>query len=201
MPTKYSISVIHPSFELLKNASRLLHFMAGTFITLNAVHQLIVHTDDSIICYTQLIIAVDIFILTIFGGSVLSSLPRVGLLFRLIEALTLFGIGATLATETHFILGCLHIGMSIGYFFLLYREWRISISESIEIQQTGIKVPNFFADTEISWLDIKAVVPKYHSIIIETIKNKKVYFKLRHNLKIEELQQIDDFCNRHLLTS
>jgi hypothetical protein len=200
MPANYSIPVVHPSFELLKSASRLLHFMAAAFIALDAVHHLSVHQGGRLVCYAQLIIATDIFILLFFGAAMLCTTPRIGLLFRLIEALTFLGLGATLASEGHPLLGAVHFAMSAAYFFLWQREYKISVSESIEIKPTGITVPQFFAHAELSWPDIKSVMPKYHSIIIETFKKKQVHFQLRHNLKIEELQQIDEFCSRHLIT-
>ena len=71
-------------------------------------------------------------------------------------------------------------------------------SESINIKQTGITIPNFIKDEEIAWPEIKSIVPKYHTIIIETFHNKRIQFQLRKNLKIDELQQIDEFCRQHL---
>ncbi len=53
-------------------------------------------------------------------------------------------------------------------------------------------------DEEIGWPEIKSIAAQYQSIIIETIENKKIQFQLRRNLKIEELQQIDEFCRQHL---
>ncbi len=194
MAARYSLSIIHPSFELLKNASRLLHFMAAAFIALNALHQLSAHEGGKIICYTQLIIAADIMILVFFGAGILAGLPKVGVLFRLIEALTFMGIWLTLTIEEHPWLGFFHLLLSAGYLFICYREWRISLSEAIEIKPSGITVPNFIANAEIRWLHIKKVVAGYNSIIIETVRDKKVEFQLRNNLKIEELEQINDFC-------
>ena len=197
MAANYSLSIVHPSFESLKNASRLLHFMAAAFIALNAVHQLSAHEGNKIICYTQLVIAADILILVFFGADLLAALPKVGVLFRLIEALTFMGVWLTLSNESHPYSGALHAAFSGVYFFICYREWRISISEAIEIKPTGITIPNFIANGEISWLHIKKVVANYNSIIIETARNKKVQFQLRKNLKIEELEQINDFCTLH----
>ena len=73
-------------------------------------------------------------------------------------------------------------------------------SEAVDISSTGITVPNFVKDAEIGWHEIKAIIPKYHSIIIETFRNKKIEFNLRENLKIDELGQIDEFCRKHLLS-
>lgn len=194
---KYSLSIIHPSFESLKNASRLLHFMAAAFIAINAAHQLAIHEGGKLICYTQLIIAADILILVFMGAGLLAELPKVGVFFRLIESLTFMGIWLTLISEHHPYSGAFHAVLSGVYFFICYREWRVSVSEAIEIKSTGITIPNFIASAEISWLYIKKVVADYNSIIIETARNKKVKFRLRRNLKIEELEQINDFCNLH----
>ena len=197
MAAKYSLSIVHPSFESLKNACRLLHFMAAAFITLNALHQLAAHEGNKIICYTQLVIAADIFILVFLGADLLATLPKIGVLFRLIEALTFMGLWLTLSNESHPYSGALHAVFSVVYFFIGYREWRMAASEAIEIKPTGITIPNFVTNGEISWLYIKKVVANYNSIIIETVRNKKIQFQLRKNLKIEELEQINDFCSLH----
>lgn len=107
------------------------------------------------------------------------------------------GIGLVLVTDGHTVLGEVHFSISVAYGFLFYREYRIMHSEAVDIRQTGITIPNFLADDEISWQDIISVTPNYHSIFIETCRQKKIQFKLRTNLKIEELQQIDEFCKKH----
>ena len=91
----------------------------------------------------------------------------------------------------------MHFLLSAGYGLILYREYRIIHSEAVDIKSTGITIPDFLSDAEISWYDIKSVIPRYHSIFIETLRNRKIYFQLRTNLKIEELQQIDEFCRQH----
>jgi len=197
MAANYSLSIVHPSIELLKNASRLLHFMAAAFIAINAAHQLSAHEGSSIICYTQLVIAFDIFILVFFGAGIVTGSPRVNVLFRFIEASTFLGLAFTLTMGNHPVLGVLHAVLSIVYFFLFYREWRISVSEAVELKASGITVPYFFAHAEIKWLHIKKVVAGYSSVSIETVMDEKVQFQLRNNLKIEELEQINDFCSLH----
>lgn len=62
MAAKFSLNIINPSYESQKNAARLLHFMAAAFISINAVHQLKSHDGDMLICYTELVIAADVFI-------------------------------------------------------------------------------------------------------------------------------------------
>ncbi|WP_462248702.1 hypothetical protein [Ferruginibacter sp.] len=198
MPTQYSLQIVHPAFELLKRSARVLHFIAASIILINALHLLQVHNGNKLLCYTQMVIAVDIFLLVFLGGVLLIEAPKLNLIFRMIEVLTLFGISLTLMSDGHNWLGIVHLLVSAGYLFLFYREWRVIRSEAVDIRQTGITVPNFVKDAEISWHEIKTIIPKYHSIIIETLLNKKIEFNLRKNLKIDELEQIDDFCKKHL---
>ena len=199
MPTQYSLQIVHPAFELLKRSARVLHFIAASIILINALHLLQVHNGNKLLCYTQMIIAVDIFLLVFLGGVLLIEAPKLNLIFRMIEVLTLFGISLTLLSDGHNWLGMVHLLVSAGYLFLFYREWRVIRSEAVDIRQTGITVPNFVKDAEISWHEIKTIIPKYHSIIIETLLNKKIEFNLRKNLKIDELEQIDDFCRKHMV--
>ncbi len=198
MFTQFSIPVVHPSFELLKRSARVLHFIAASVITVNAWHELQEHDGSSMVSITQLIIAADIYLLIFFGGNVLEALPRINLVFRLIESLALTGIGFMLIPAGHNVLSLLHLLLAGGYFFLFYREWRVVKSEAVDISQTGVTLPNFLKDAEISWADIKAIIPHYRSIVIETLRRQKIEFTLRENLKMEELQQIDDFCQKHL---
>jgi hypothetical protein len=199
MQSQYSLAVVHPAFELLKRSARLLHFIAASIIVVNAIHLLQAHQVNKILCYTQLIIAADIYLLVFFGGMVLIDAPRLNLIFRLIETLTIMGIAITLVSDGHLWFGILHSIAGAAYFFLFYREWRVIQSEAIAISATGITVPNFVKDAEIGWNEVKTIIPKYHSIIIETLRNKKIEFSLRQNLKIDELEQIDEFCKKHLL--
>lgn len=199
MQTQYTLPVVHPAFELLKRSARILHFIAASVILINAIHMLQAHDGNKVLCYTQMIIAADIFLLVFFGGVVLIEAPRLNLIFRLIEALTLFGITVNLAEDGHNWFALLHGIASVGYLFLFYREWRVIRSEAVDIKATGISFPNFVKDAEIGWNEIRSIIPKYHSIIIETLRNQKIEFNLRQNLKIDELQQIDDFCKKHLV--
>lgn len=196
MTNQYSLPIIHPAFELLKRFARILHFLAATVIFINAWVELRAGDMDNIICYMELLIAADIYILVFFGGSGLSQ--RINLLFRLIETLTIFGITFTLLNDHFIIAALLHGVATLGFAFLFYREWRVMRSEAVEIKHTGISLPNFLKDEEIAWPDVKRVVPKYHSIFIETVRNKKISFELRKNLQIEDLEQIEEYCGLHL---
>jgi hypothetical protein len=199
MPTQYSLQIVHPAFELLKRSARVLHFIAASIILINALHTLQAHGGSKLLCYTQMVIAADIYLLVFFGGVLLIEAPRLNLIFRLIEALALLGIASTLITDGHNWFGLLHLMVSAAYLFLFRRELRVIRSEAVDIKPTGITIPNFAKDAEISWDEIKTIIPKYHSIIIETFCNKKVEFSLRQNLKIDELEQIDDFCRKHMV--
>ncbi len=200
MPNQYSIPVVHPAFELLKRSARILHFIAASIILINAVFDLQAHHGNNILYYTQIIIAADIYLLVFLGGSLLAEAPRLNLIFRFIETLTLTGIGLMLILNGAAWYGFIHLLLSGGYLFLFYREWRVIHSEAVNIKSTGITLPNFVRDAEIGWNEIKSIIPKYHSIIIETFRNRRIQFQLRKNLKIEELEQIDAFCQKHLGT-
>jgi hypothetical protein len=199
MPTQFSLQIVHPAFELLKRSARILHFIAASVILIDALHLLIAHDGNKVICFTQMIIAADIFILVFLGGVLLVEAPRLNLIFRLCEALTLFGISVTLYLDGHTWYSLIHFIASGAYLFLFYREWRVMRSEAVDITATGITIPNFIKDAEIGWHEIKAIIPRYHSILIETLRNKKIEFNLRENLKIDELGQIDEFCRKHLV--
>lgn len=197
MDTKISLPVIHPAFELLKRSSRILHFLAAVIILLDAVHQLQNHSASNMIVYTQILIALNIIILVFFGAALLSESPLVNILFRGIEALVLLGVSWNLAYDSHPWLAFMHALITAFYTFLLYREWKVFSSEHVDITLTGIKVPDIIIDRELSWCDIKSFIPKYHSLFIETRSNKQFNFRLRKNLKIEELEQIHDFCRNN----
>lgn len=197
MTSRYSLPVIHPSFEFLKNICRLLHLVAALFIGINAVHQWTAGESMRFICIAQLIIAADILILVFLSNDAFTANPRTGILFRLIEAFTFTGIFISLATEGHPWFALTNCIMAATYLFIASREWRISVSESVVLSDAGITVPDFWLTTEIQWPDIQKVMMQYDAIVIETVNNKQVSFELRKNLKIEELQQINDFCSVH----
>ena len=198
MPTQYFLPIIHPAFELLKRSARALHFIGASVILISGLHLLQEHESTKLLCYLQMIIAGEIYLVLFLGRTLFRDSPGLNVFFRIIESLTLMGIGFTLMSNGHILPGWVHLFVSAGYFFLFYREWRIMRSESINIRQTGITIPNFIKDEEIGWPEIKSIIPKYHSIIIETFRNKRIQFQLRRNLKIDELQQIDEFCRQHL---
>jgi hypothetical protein len=198
MNTKYSLHVVLPAFELLKKSAKILHFIAASAILLNAWHEWQAHNENIVLCITQAILGVDILLLVFFTGNLLIENPKLNLIFRFIETLVLFGISLSLFFNGHIVLGFLHLAAAVGYFVLLHREARVLRNEDVEIKSTGILIPNLVKDVEISWADIKTIVPQYHSVIIETIKNKRIQFDLRKNLRIDELEQINDFCLKHL---
>ncbi len=198
MFTQFSIPVVHPAFELLKKSARLLHFIAASVVLVNAWHQLQENEPTKLLAYTQLIIAADIYLLIFFGGNALVEAPRLNLAFRFIESLALLGIGVHILNEGHTWLGMAHLLMAVGYGFLFFREWRVIRSEAVGISPTGITLPNFIRDAEISWADIKSIAPHYQRIIIKTISSRTIQFTLRKNLNMQELEQIDEFCQKHL---
>ena len=198
MTTQYALPIIHPAFELLKRSAKILHFIAASVILLNAFHEFMVGDLVKLIYITQAIIAIDIFLMVFFTGEMLSEAPRLNLIFRFIESMVLLGIGFTLMGDGHNWPGIVHIIASVSYFFLLYREARIIKEEKVRIRATGITIPDLVKNVEIGWNEIRTVIPKYHGIFIETLCNKRIEFKFRRNLKIDELEQIDEFCREHL---
>ena len=198
MFTQFSIPVVHPAFELLKRSARLLHLIAATVILVNALHQWQQHDTSRLLCITQLIVGADILVLLFAGGQLLQESPKLNLIFRFIESLVLLGIGLTLLQDGHLIFGWLHLALAASFFVLFYREKRVLQSEAVNITHTGITLPNFIRDAEISWKDIQQIMPYYQSIVIETFRRRKIQFHLRKNLKIEELEQINEFCQKHL---
>lgn len=201
MQTNYSLSVIHPAFELLKRSAKILHFIAAAAILANAVHEWRAGDMNIIFPITQLIIAADIIILVFFTGNMLTDAPKMNLIFRFMESLVLLGIGFNLAADGSGWFALLHFIASFGYFFLLHREVRVLKRETVSIKATGVTPPDLIKDAEIGWQDIKTIIPKYHSIIIETLRNKRMEYNLRRNLKIDELDQINDFCKKHLISN
>jgi len=199
MYTQYSLPVIHPAFELLKRSAKILHFIAAAAISMAALHQLQAHGGNKLLCGTLFIIALDIFILVFFTGEILTETTRLNIIFRLIESIVLLGVSLILLKDGHIFPGILNFIASLGYFLLMHREVRVIKQENVDIKPTGISLPNLLKDGEISWDEIKNIVPKYHSIIIETIRNKKMEFDLRKNLQINELEEIDSFCKQHLV--
>jgi hypothetical protein len=199
MNTKYSLQVVHPAFELLKKSAKILHFIAAAAILLNAWHDWQVHNESLILSITQAVLGIDILLLVFFTGNLLMESPKLNLIFRFIEALVLLAIAVSLLMSGHTTIGLLHIAAAIGYYILLHREARVLRNEDVEIKATGILIPHLVKDVEISWADVKTIIPQYHSVIIETLKNKRIHFDLRKNLKIDELEQINEFCSKHLI--
>jgi hypothetical protein len=197
MATQFSIPIVNPAFELLKRSGRFLHFIAAVFITVNALHGLNSNEGYKLFCYSQLVIAIELFIMVLLPGFIYS-LPMVSLIFRFAEVIILAGTGFLLISNNHIILGAGHLATSIGYGFLFYREWRIYRSENMDIKHTGITIPNFAKDSELSWPEIRTIIFHYHRIIIETLRHKKIEIHLRKGLAMDELQEVDDFCREHM---
>jgi hypothetical protein len=199
MPTHYSLHVVHPGFELLKRSAKILHFIAGAAILINALHEWQVQDSSAILYIAQAIIGIDIIILVFFTGNILVENPRLNVIFRLIESVALMGICVSLVMDGYYFLSIIYLLAAFGYFVLVHKEIRVLKEQEIFIKSTGISIPNLLKDVEISWVDVKQIIPKYHSIIIETLKSKKIVFDLSKNLKIDELEQINDFCTKHLV--
>lgn len=201
MYTQYSLPVVHPAFELLKRSARILHFIAAAAIFINAWMLWSLSDGNMVLSITQMIIAADIFILLLFTRNLLTDAPRLNIIFRLVESLVLFGLGISLAAEGHGWFALLHFIASVGYFLLMHRETRVLRAETVSIKPTGITLPSLLVDMELGWNEIRSIVPRYHGICIETFTQRKIDLPFRRNLKIDELEQIDDFCRQHLQTA
>lgn len=159
------------------------------------------HVADKLSCYLQVIIAAVIYMMLVPCKSLMVTSPGLNVFFRVIKSITFVGIGFALISNGHTISGWVHLFLSGGYLFLFSREWRIMCSESISIKHTGVSIPNFMMEMEIIWPEIKSINITSQSICIETFRNKRIHFRWRKNLKIEELQQIDEFCRQHLMSA
>lgn len=197
MYTQYSLPVVHPAFELLKRSARILHFIAASVIFVNA-WQGWFSGGSKLLSVCQAIIAADIFILILLTREMLTDAPRMNIIFRLIESLVLLGIGVSLAVDGQGWFAFVHFIGSAGYFLLMHREVRVIRSETVNIRPTGITLPNLLADMELGWDEVKSINPRYHSISIERFGKDKIELNLRQNLKIDELEQINEFCHQHL---
>jgi hypothetical protein len=198
MFTQFSLPVVHPAFQLLKRSARLLHLVAAVVILANALHQWQQHDASLVLFITQTVIAADILILLFAGGPILQESPRLNLLFRMIETLVILGIGIALLGDGHAVFGWLHLLLAASFGLLLHREWRAARYETVHITQTGISLPNLMRSAELGWEEIRQIVPYYQSIVIETLRSRKLRFTLRNNLKVEELAQINEFCQKQL---
>lgn len=193
-----SLPVVHPSFQKLKHAGRLLHLTAGGLILVHAISHFNQPQSSPVYLGCLLLMALDIFILVLAGKNILIDMPKVNLFFRLAEILFFLGIGITLMVESKWAMGSLHLVLSVVYSYLFYCEKKLNSEEYVAIHHTGISVPSLPESKFFLWSHINGVDARYDCITINTSFNKSYEFDLRKNLAFEELDQIHEFCRHYL---
>jgi hypothetical protein len=195
-----SFNVVHPAFQNLKRSGRLLHLTAGGLILAHAVSHFNQPDASPIYFWCQFILALDIFILVFAGRQVLSALPKVSLFFRFVEFLFFLGIAVFVFFERKWMMGGLHLALSIIYIYLFYCEKNIINGEYVAIHHTGITIPSLPESKFFIWSNISNIKANYDSITIETSLARTYHFNLKENLRFEELDQIHEFCRHYLGT-
>jgi hypothetical protein len=143
-------------------------------------------------------VALDIFILVFAGRQVLLTRPKVNLFFRFVEFLFFLGISVLLFFERKWLMGSMHLSLSIIYIYLFYCEKNIIYGEYVAIHHTGITIPALPESKFYIWSNISRIIANYDSITIETSLDKTYHFQLKENLQFEELDQIHEFCRHYL---
>jgi lipoprotein signal peptidase len=195
-----AIPIIHPAFENLKRLGGFLHFIAGLLILMNALHQLQAPSLNQLYFWCQLIIAADILVMVFTSQNIVQELPRVNLVFRLIESVIFLGAAFLLMAEKDWVMGGVLLLVSVAYAYLMYCEKKGSTVERVLIHHTGITISGIPSSRFFLWSHINGINAHYDHIVIETSFNKTYHFPFRQNLQFEELDQIHEFC-RHYLKS
>jgi hypothetical protein len=193
-----SFAIVHPAFQNLKRSNRLLHLTAAGLILAHAISHFSLPDASPVYFWCQLIISLDIFILVFAGPQLLTSLPKVNLFFRFIEFLFFFGIAALLFFERKWLMGSMHVALSIIYIYLFICEKNVMEGEYVAIHHSGITIPALPESRFYIWSHISNIRAAYDSITIETSLDKTYHFHLKENLQFEELDQIHEFCRHYL---
>lgn len=193
-----SLPVVHPSFQKLKHAGRLLHLTAGGLILVHAISHFNQPQSSPIYLGCLLLMALDIFILVFAGKNILMDMPKVNLFFRLTEILFFLGIGIMLFIDSKWVMGSLHLALCLVYSYLFYCEKKANSQEYVAIHHTGISIPSLPENKFFLWSHINQVEAQYDCITINTSADKSYQFDLRENLAFEELDQIHEFCRHYL---
>lgn len=196
-----SFNVVHPAFQNLKRSSRLLHLTAAGLILAHAIGHFRQPDASPIYFWCQLILAIDIFVLVFAGRQILATLPKVNLFFRFIEFLFFLGIAVFVFFEHKWLMGGLHLALSLLYVYLFYCEKNMVGGEYVAIHHTGITIPALPESKFFIWSNICSIKAGYDFITVETSYNKTYHFTLRENLQFEELDQIHEFCRHYLGTA
>lgn len=192
-----SLIIIHPAFENLKRAGRLLHLLAGMAILANAFSLYRNPTINPVYFWCQLIVAIDIVLLVFLTRNLVEELPKINLAFRLTETLTLLAAAIIFFSEERYTMSLALLVVSMAFAYLLYCEQKVNQPEILSIHHTGISLPGLPSGQFFIWSKINAIEARYDSIQIQTA-DKSWQFPLRKNIGFEELDQIHDFCKHYL---
>jgi hypothetical protein len=193
-----AIAIVHPAYEQLKRMGRLLHLVAGLLILLNAVNLLRQPHHNYLYFWCQVMIGADILIMVVTSRNLSQELPKVNMVFRLIECILFLGAAAILLLEGNWPAGITLLPVSAAYGYLLYCEHKAASVEMVAFHHIGITISGIPSSRFFLWSHINRVEARYDSIVIETARNKTYHFDLRRNLQFDELDQIHEFCRHYL---
>jgi hypothetical protein len=193
-----SLPIVHPTFERLKRSSTWLHLLAGLLILIHAFSHFRGEELSSLYFWCQLLISLDIFILVLAGRDILRQLPRVNLLFRLVEIIFFLGIGTMMLIKGNRWSGIFHLSLSMAYCYLFYCEKSLRSEELLSFHHTGVTIPGLPESRFLLWAHINEVQPLSDSIHISIAGQENLRFRLRKNLEFAELEQIQQFCRHYL---
>jgi hypothetical protein len=193
-----SFPVIAPRLDRLKRTGTRLHTLAGALILAHAISHFRGETTHTLYFWCLLIISLDIFLLVLVGRDLLLQMPRVSLLFRIIEIIFFTGIGVLMLVQGSPITGLFHLLLAIAYSYLCYCERLFRHDETLSIHHTGITVPDIPESRFLYWTHINKIDAYYDSIDIITAGDKPLRFQFRNNLNFEELERVQAFCAFYL---
>lgn len=193
-----AIAIVHPAYEHLKRLGRFLHFIAGFLIVLNAINLWQQPHPNALYAWCQVIIGADILLMVFTNRNLSQEMPKINMVFRLIECVIFLGAAAILLVEGNWIVGTLLLGISVAYGYLFYCERKASAIETVAFHHTGISISGIPSSRFFLWSHINQVEARYDSIVIQTSTGKTFHFDLRRNLQFEELDQIHEFCRHYL---
>lgn len=193
-----SFPVIAPRLDRLKRTGTRLHLLAGALILAHAISHFRGETTHTLYFWCLLIISLDIFLLVLVGRDLLVQMPRVSLLFRIIEIIFFTGIGVLMLVQGSPVTGLFHLLLAIAYGYLCYCERLFRHDETLSIHHTGITVPDIPESRFLYWTHINKIDAYYDSIDITIAGDKPLRFQFRNNLNFEELERVQAFCAFYL---
>lgn len=193
-----AIDIIHPEFETLKKTGRGFHLFAALLIIINAVTLYNRLGSNAIFLWCQIIIAVDILLLLFAVRNLAQDLPKINLIFRIIECIVFIGVATLLLLDGKWFLGASSLAIGLAYCYISYCEKKAAETERLAFHHSGVAISGIPEGKFFLWSQIDRINARYDSISIETSFNKTLVFSLRHKLEFEELEQIHEFCRYYL---